>query len=938
MKLTIIVILSFFLSVSRIIGQDPFYIDYSIDNGLPSNEVYDIEIDNNGLIWFTTDRGVSSYDSYEFKNYTTYDGLGDNVNFEIFKDVNGALWFFGYNGNITIYENGIFKPYKYNQELKELARTILGPFIKEIQQVNPNKIAVAYTRQHKVCITYLYKDKKPELQCNVNKSKSIYLDDFTFTFIKSLRNSHALFPISYNKNEQKIVNSLDLKSNINFFKRINNEVLLSTMDNSGLEYLDLETNKRDTILQKYTITDLKVDSQDNYWISTINGGVLLVPNINIKLIETAPFFESIKINYLRFHEFKNYLFCGANEGIIISINSNNKIGKTKNKSVHKNNIDQFQTINNGKKLIFHGHEITAKGKSFSLKENYISKRVVYFSNNDRAFRSYDAIDIDIYKNNTINDSIEIKLDNALTKIIEDSSTTVWIGTLGGLSKIEKFDYHKIQEIKTLQGKKLGRVSDITCDQFDNIWVSTIGNGIFLISNDGIVQFNSDDGLTTNIVNTIEVIDTNNIWVGTNNGLNLIHFDQDSNTLEFVESFNKSDGLNSNYINDIIKWNDHIYIASPNGICFFPPDKISKPNIDFPLNINSIYANDSLLSKSNFYNLTHDQDKVSINYRTVRQGKSKNQKLYKYRLEKNGQPNQWIFTNETEAIFDNLEHGNYTFEVKSINKFGEWSSQSVTSSFAIAPHYSETWWFKVLLFFILIISVILISSNLFKRYRIRKETELALEEAKTKIKEAELSALRNQMNPHFIFNSLNTIQNFIFKKDVTKANHLLSKFSSLIRRSLSYSRLESIVLQDEINFLKDYVNLEKVRFPEMINLEFKIHDSIDMEFTNIPCLLLQPLIENAIKHGISKSKNSGIITVAISPFDDNYLNVEIVNSYIKIESPKNVNTGHISLGQQIIKDRMEILRNNGYPKSKFQVSEKVERQNPIYHVLLILPKI
>jgi len=123
----------------QLMGQqsDPHYIQYSVAEGLPSSEVYDLEIDSLNQLWISTDRGVSVYNGYEFKTYTTEDGLAGNCNFEIFKDSQNRLWFNGYNQTLSLFKNGIFSSYMYNSSIGEIASVYAGKWITDITE-SPN--------------------------------------------------------------------------------------------------------------------------------------------------------------------------------------------------------------------------------------------------------------------------------------------------------------------------------------------------------------------------------------------------------------------------------------------------------------------------------------------------------------------------------------------------------------------------------------------------------------------------------------------------------------------------------------------------------------------------------------------------------------------------------------------------------------------------------
>lgn len=929
--------LSFFIlllsAITYCYSQDPYYINYTIDDGLPSNEVYDIEIDNDGLLWFTTDRGISTYDSYEFINYTTYDGLGDNVNFEIFKDSDGVLWFFGYNGKVTLYEDGEFKQYKYNKELIELMKSVHGDYIKEVQQGKNNNLNASFNSQNKATIITFNQDSKPFKRVNSSTEKIHEIDSFTFHFTISNNHTYNLHPISFRKKQNHLINDHNKKSNINFIYDDNNRLWFSDISTKGLQKIDLKTNKIDTILHKYAITNLRKDHNNGYWITTNNKGIIYISNINISPINLTSKLNN-ENNYLKLHAFSDHLFCGTSSSSIIIIDSLEKSNEIILYYPFINyNIDQFQNIDEDQKLILTSYEVKNNNGKFIFKNTAQTKRNLIISNNDIISRTLRGCYI--YSKNRL-DSITIILGENITEIIEDNQSNIWIGTLNGLHLIENFDYSNPREIKPNDYNKIGRVSDITVDNYNNLWVSTIGHGIFIINRNNIYQFNTDNGLTTNIVNTIEVIDSNQIWVATNDGLNLLSHNGSLSNLKFIESFDQSDGLNTNYINDIIKWNGKIYVASPNGICSFSPNEIIKPSTETPIKIKSVFVKDSLITSNKLTELKYNENQITINYKGIRHNKSKSQKLYKYKLEKDLQSKDWIYTNDTEAIFENLEYGSYTFKVNACNKEGHWNKEDQLISFIILPHFTDIWWFRILSFFIIAISLLLIGYYFLRRYQQIKATELALEEARTRVKEAELSALRNQMNPHFIFNSLNTIQNFIFKKDVKKANYLLSKFSSLIRKSLNYSRLEAITISEEIQFLKDFIELEKVRFPELISEKFEIDENLNISMDKIPCLLLQPLIENSIKHGISKSNQLSEILVKFEALDNEYLKILISDTGKGMIQKVNPTDKHVSLGHQIVKDRIQILKSKGYPLTSFTINTDTSSLAPGYKVTLILP--
>ena len=159
---------------------------------------------------------------------------------------------------------------------------------------------------------------------------------------------------------------------------------------------------------------------------------------------------------------------------------------------------------------------------------------------------------------------------------------------------------------------------------------------------------------------------------------------------------------------------------------------------------------------------------------------------------------------------------------------------------------------------------------------------------------------------------------------------------MIRKSLNYSRLETITISEEIQFLKDYIELEKIRFPDLINEKFNVDENLNISLDKIPCLLLQPLVENSIKHGISKSNQPGEILVKFETLDNEYLRILISDTGKGMIQKENPPDKHVSLGHQIVKDRIQILKSKGYPLASFTLNTDTSSLAHGYEVTLILP--
>lgn len=198
---------------------------------------------------------------------------------------------------------------------------------------------------------------------------------------------------------------------------------------------------------------------------------------------------------------------------------------------------------------------------------------------------------------------------------------------------------------------------------------------------------------------------------------------------------------------------------------------------------------------------------------------------------------------------------YKFQPQAINHY----------TIEVKPH----WWQSKIFYFIFTIALILLSVA-FVFYSFKRKEKLRLIEKDKKEKEIQLQlkAVRSQLNPHFIFNSLNSIQGLINKNDVAGANIYLTEFAGLMRETLTGNSKETNSVSQEINILNNYLRLEQLRFK--FQYEINIDENVQANIIEIPSLLLQPLVENAVKHGVAGLQEFGKITVSFQQSNNNLL--------------------------------------------------------------------
>jgi len=192
----------------------------------------------------------------------------------------------------------------------------------------------------------------------------------------------------------------------------------------------------------------------------------------------------------------------------------------------------------------------------------------------------------------------------------------------------------------------------------------------------------------------------------------------------------------------------------------------------------------------------------------------------------------------------------------------------------------------------------------------RETRLKLE---SNLKESQLNTLKGQINPHFMFNSLNNIRGLMLE-DVDRARNMLTSLSETLRYSLTKSNVNSIALEDELEMVENYIEISKIQFEN--RLQFKKNIDRDSLNTQIPPMIIQMLVENAIKHGISNLKEGGIINL-VTNIKDNELFIQVANSGKLISSPNST-----QLGLKNIKQRLELLYGEAATFSLKEIENKV----------------
>jgi len=503
-----------------------------------------------------------------------------------------------------------------------------------------------------------------------------------------------------------------------------------------------------------------------------------------------------------------------------------------------------------------------------------------------------------------------------------NGTKIWESTLtNGLNLFENdsvINFNiKNSEIKT------NRLSDVCIDKKGHIITSSVNNELYIYEYAAdtlrlLKTVNNKDGIKGNIINQIACNNENKLFVFTNNGLNIINLNTFYDTGEVnITFFDNQEGLGGTQTSSpVIDTSDKLYFVSGNKIVkFIGNKKTNKPN-EIKLTNFKLNFKDTLLAKiknrKNTLIFRHFENNIEFNF-DILNYLNPEKDLFAYRL----YPHQKDFTEFTEtrtASFFKLPPGKYIFEVISknlnTNKFARPLKIKIK---ILKPWYKKFWFYGFAVFFISG-AVWLAVFLRFKKINKDKKRQIELNK---QIAETEMRALQAQMNPHFVFNAVTAIQNYILGKETDKANDYLGYFANLLRQTLNNASRKTVSTEEEIEYLKNYVILEQMRFGKNFKVLFKTDRKINVKTTLIPPMLIQPLIENSIKHGRVHTLKNGRIIVEFKRLENNILLCSISDNGVGFKkSSENKNQKiQTSKGLEIVKDRIKLL-NTSSGKERF----------------------
>lgn len=936
---------------------EPNFRNLGINEGLPSSEVYRIIQDKQGFIWFSTDAGVCRFNGRTIRCYTTADGLPDNTVFDLLEDNQGRIWMNCFNGTICYFEKGKFIIPKgallLRNKLKERSTIVTSiQFDKEqTLWIGTSNFPCALKKSNNyssISDIGAINDTANALIFELNNGKTIESVNFSIPQkVKNLESDNRFYfqikpynrpailsfvsiPTPYNPK----LFSLHTKDNrllfsykSKLFEYRNGSIIEHSFpktiisiqeDQEGNTWVGLArggvyffengilTGKPQVFLKDFSVSHMLFDNENGIWASTFEKGIFYAPFLNYFIFSSQ---AELSSSIAGITSFGNHIYVATSSNFIYAIDKANQVKELPYyKEANLQTKINFYPIQG--QLMVSGSLLTSFD-TLTQKFTYLkgSQNQFYFAgavgqgSNGRIAFVAQGMFYEIEKDKA---NFKISLPERATTLFLSADSQQYVGTLNGLF-VRKGNKFELVENSVLAHE---RINHITGDN-KRVYVCTKNKGVFILESGNWSALNKLTGLASDICNYALVDNYDTVWIATNKGISFFN----SNNPTKIKTLTISNGLPTNEISSLARSENQLFVATRDGLCRIDLSKKYFNTTAPEIYISKVVDNTKNLQIENNSLLEYKQNTLRF-FVECPSYKKHFSPGYMYTLKGFSDS---VYYSENEILeFQNLEPGDYTLEVRGINNNEVYSKSAALFKFKIKRPYWSSVWFVLLM--IALLAAVVYLFVIWRISRIRKQEELK-SELNAMLNESRMAALQAQMNPHFIFNAINSIQSFILNNETQFAYDYLAKFAKLVRLVLNNSKQSLLALKTEIETLELYVQMEKIRFKNSFNFEVKFKDEEeDYSEVKIPVMLIQPFIENSIWHGIMpiKEKVNGKIELRFS-LNDTSLEVEIEDNGIGYNQAQALRTdkNHKSLGIQLVQERLALL------DSKYKSQARIE---------------
>lgn len=948
-------------------------VHYTTKEGLPSNVVYQSLEDNDGFLWLATDQGLARFDGRNFQVFAKAEGVPDIEVIQLAKEKNGRLWIRCYNNRVAFFDPvhgrfidvtaftgllGIRKitdmravedgGIQFNTELcSYLFSDLLAAGVAPLKTPDStflirrtrNGSLLCYSRYGPagrdsfIHILHVTQGKVSDDRSTGIKGRGKEIDvnhGRLFVFERQSENYDRILP----GEKDLVVQHLQLlnpyyvhhftEAHLTVFERLKDPV--TAKDIMRADVYSREDQQFLFHLDEHTILfHVLQDHAGQLWLSTLEDGLLqFKPQVPVRSLLGPPYDEVIF--YGISGDGHGRIFAGNEKGEVLTL-------QQQGVSVHKVASDKatewqrlvlqcgknVYAFSDGGIFVNYTHEI--RGPS----GGHIEAKVALFM--------YDSLLITgatgLYKINIRDERVEALSTGPrlFTALVRQDHDHFYAGTTLGLMRYDLAG-NRLEDLSQRHPLLSERIMGMTMTADGLLWIATATNGLLVLQNEKVIDHILEaDGLASNNLSTITHGEPGETWIGTAAGISHLHYRLSGGRLDYrLQNISSIDGLRSNRINQLYYEDKQVYAATEKGISLIPD---SIPVTSIPLKLTRVQVNqkDTLLSMN--YHLAPNQKNITLQFTGVQLGGYFHHVDYSL-----DQGQQWTSL-AGSVLRQEFEHGEHIVWARAVDVNKNISSSILKVHIDIATPFWKTWWFWIL---VMVLIQAMLAYVFFRRQKQKEEERRKQELAKAHLASLEQQAFTSLMNPHFMFNALNSIQHYINHQDRQNANRYLSDFASLIRKNFEAAQQAFIPLEQEMENISLYLRLETMRFNDKFTFQLNYAPDFDPDDWMMPTMILQPLVENAILHGMMPSQIPGRLLIRLSVQNDDLL-LEVTDNGIGIENSRALKHGskHRSRGMELIHKRLHALSFFCHREIELLYSVPYEdRLNPGSRVSLCIP--
>lgn len=923
--------------------------------GLPSSTVFDVMQDRDGFIWMAGLGGVVKFDGIRFTTFKAKDGLNVTSTVALAQKQNGDIFFGSYENGISILRNGTISNYYRDTGGKQFPCSYLFitndpvkgdllwsyknsgwlhplqdrsgkgiPLPPVIPGLNlTNRVAVANGR-------LLISTNSGLLEVKDGKPVRLKIDglpEAPLFKIFPTRDGSLLIGsegVIYRIKEDRVTDIYRVKTNT--VSREVNELIEDrsgniwfSLVNSGLYMIDKKTGEEidlatRTGLRNTNITAMTEDREGNIWVATYGKGVFCFHDLYISTFDEFDGLSSNLINSVMITG-KGELIAGTTDGV--NVLRAGRFFRPPGFSLPAQPEYIYRTSEYKNTIFVAGVYIVRNPGSFNFNGlNFkLFNRPAFFIRSDGTlllgmFNNGFQLWKDPLRSELPHSEMRVFDDSArnfrINDLAEDKHGNVWLATSKGLCKVSEFNVTG----ETMTGKRVYFTNEkvagyplksISIDSKGDLWFAgEKGIAVFRPRTGKITSWTNFKGFDLSQATSVSFDSKNRIWVGTMSGLFV--FDNGK-----VHKFHRMNSLPSSEVLSLAydRINDNMFIGTSDGLSRFDIGRYynSRPSVP-EIRVVGVHNGEYTLDPESKLEIGPDDRNLRIDFSPL---------LFSapgaitYRYSFNGKSD----TTENGFInFTNLGPGEHSLIIEAVTD-NALPGTPLRIVIDVVPVFSETLPFRFLLVSIFLV-VVFVSVRIRLNSSAKKAAEkLAMNERINELKHQALSAM---MNPHFLFNSLNSVQYLVNSNRNEDANNYIAMMAQLMRKNLDASANGFILISEEIERLKLYLELEKMRFSQKFDFQITVENGLIPEKIQIPNMIIQPFVENSIWHGLADTKSDGMITIHFTMENDaarnRILRIKMTDNGIGIANAmKKQNSEHISRGMSIIEERLKLLSIN-----------------------------